>query len=133
MSRYGDMVAVQAAVRAKPKRRRHLEERHEAIPSDTREHSWALHRIGLCCAWLLLLLTQAGLLVAVAHTYLLAVTQSEIPLGFSVFIKSVHPTVAILPVVIIVLWQVIPFEQRLSGAMNIAPRPTSGSRPAAKL
>ena len=99
----------------------------------TRGRSWGLRLIGLCCAWLLLLLTQAGLLVAAAHTYLLATTQLEIPLGFSVFIKSVHPTVAILPVVIIVLWQVIPFEQRLSGAMNIAPRPTSGSRPAAKL
>ena len=133
MSRYGDMVAVQAAVWAKPKRRRHLEERHEEIPSDTREHSWAFHLIGLCCAWLLLLLTQAGLLVAVAHTYLLAATQSEIPLGFSVFIKSVYPTVAILPVVIIVLWPVIPLKQRLSGAMNIAPRPTSGSRSAVKL
>ena len=133
MSRYGDMVAVQAAVRAKPKRRRHLEERHEEISSDTREHSWTLHLIGLCCAWLLLLLTQAGLLVAVAHTYLLAATQSEILLGFSVFIKSVYPTVAILPVVIIVVWPVIPFKQRLSGAMNIAPRPTSGSRSAVKL
>ena len=126
-------MAAQAAVRAKPQRRRHLEERHEKIPSDTRGRSWTLHLIELCCAWLLLLLTQAGLLVAAAHTYLLATTQLEIPLGFSVFIKSVHPTVAILPVVIIVLWQVIPFEQRLSGAMNIAPRPTSGSRPAAKL
>ena len=132
MSRYGDMVAVQAAVWAKPKRRRHLEERHEEIPSDTREHSWAFHLIGLCCAWLLLLLTQAGLLVAAAHTYLMAASQSEIPLGFSVFVKSVHPTVAILPIVIIVLWLVIPFEKRLSGGMKIARRPTSGSRRAAR-
>jgi len=94
----------------------------------TRGRSWGLRLIGLCCAWLLLLLTQTGLLVAAAHTYLMAATQSEIPLGFSVFVKSVHPTVAILPIAIIVLWLVIPFEKRLSGVMNIARRPTSGSR-----
>ena len=98
----------------------------------TRGRSWGLRLIGLCCAWLLLLLTQVGLLVAAAHTYLMAASQSEIPLGFSVFVKSVHPTVAILPIVIIVLWLVIPFEKRLSGVMNIARRPTSGSRRAAR-
>ena len=95
----------------------------------TRGRSWVLRLIGLCCAWLLLLLTQAGLLVAAAHAYLSAATQTETSLGFSVFIKSVHPTVAILPIVIIVLWLVIPFEKGLSGVMNIAPRPTAGRRP----
>jgi len=94
----------------------------------TRGRSWGLRLIGLWCAWLLLLLTQTGLLVAAAHTYLMAASQSEIPLGFSVFVKSVHPTVVILPIVIIVLWLVIPFEKRLSRVMNIARRPTSGSR-----
>jgi len=98
----------------------------------TRGRSWGLRIIGLCCAWLLLLLTQTGLLVAAAHTYLIAATQSEIPLGFSVFVKSVHPTVVILPIVIIVLWLEIPFEKRLSGVMNIARRPTSGSRRGAR-
>ena len=98
----------------------------------TRGRSWAMRLIGLCCAWLILLLTQTGLLVAAAHTYRLAVTQAEIPLGFSVFVKSVHPTVVILPIVIIVLWLVIPFEKRLSGVMNIARRPTSGRRRAAR-
>ena len=98
----------------------------------TRGRSWALRLIGLCCAWLLLLLTQTGLLVAAAHTYLMAATQSEIPLGFSVFVKSVHPTVVILPIVIIVLWLVIPFEKRLSRVVNIARRPTSGRRRSAR-
>ena len=98
----------------------------------TRGRSRGLRLIGLCCAWLLLLLTQAGLLVAASHTYLMAASQSEIPLGFSVFVKSVHPAVAILPIAIIVLWLVIPFEKRLSGVMNIARRPTSGSRRAAR-
>ena len=76
--------------------------------------------------------TEAGLLVAAAHTYLMAASQSEIPLEFSVFVKSVHPTVAILPIAIIVLWLVIPFEKRLSGVMVIALRLTSGSRRAAR-
>ena len=96
----------------------------------TRGRSWGLRLIGLCCAWLFLLLTQTGLLVAAAHTYLMATTQSEIPLAFSVFVKSVHPTVVILPIVIIVLWLVIPFEKSLSGMVNIASRPTSGRKPA---
>ncbi len=98
----------------------------------TRGRSWGLRIIGLCCAWLLLLLTQTGLLVAAAHTYRLAVTQAEIPLGFSVFVKSVHPTVVILPIVIIALWLMIPFGKKLSGVINIAPRPTSGRRRAAR-
>ena len=98
----------------------------------TRGRSWAMRLIGLCCAWLILLLTQTGLLVAAAHTYRLAVTQAEIPLGFSVFVKSVHPTVVILPIVIIALWLMIPFGKRLSGVINIAPRPTSGRRWAAR-
>jgi hypothetical protein len=76
----------------------------------TRGRSWALRLIGLCCAWLLLLLTQAGLLVAAAHAYLLAVTQSEASLWVSVFIKSVHPMVAILPILMIAIWLAIPFE-----------------------
>jgi len=94
----------------------------------TRERSWGLRFIGLCCAWLILLLTQAGLLAAAAYTYLVAASQSEIPLGFSLFVKSVHPIVVILPIVIIVLWLVIPFEKSLSRLVNITPRPTSGSR-----
>ena len=98
----------------------------------TRGRSWGLRLIGLCCAWLLLLLTQTVLLVAAVHTYQTAATQPEIPLGFSVFIKSVHPTVTILPIVIIVLWLVIPFEKSLSGLVNIARRPTSGHRRAAR-
>ena len=98
----------------------------------TRGRSRGLRLIGLCCAWLLLLLTQAGLLVAASHTYLMAASQSETPLGFSVFVKTVHPTVVILPIVIIVLWLVIPFEKGMSGLVNIAPRPTSGRRRAAK-
>ncbi len=92
--------------------------------------SWVSRLIGLCCAWLSLLLTQVGLLVAAAYTYLVAAAQAEIPLGFSMFIKAVHPTVVILPIVIIVLWLVIPFEKSLSGMVNIASRPTSGRKPA---
>jgi len=76
----------------------------------TRGRSWVLRLIGLCCAWLILLLTQAGLLVAAAHAYLLAVTQSEASLWVSVFIKSVHPMVAILPILMIAIWLAIPFE-----------------------
>jgi hypothetical protein len=98
----------------------------------TRGRSWSLRLIGLCCAWLFLLLTQTGWLVAAAHTYLMATTQSEIPLGFSLFVKSVHPIVVILPIVIIVLCLVIPFEKSLSRLVNITPRPTSGSRRGAR-
>lgn len=75
----------------------------------TRGRSWILRLSGLFFAWLFLWLTHTGVLVAAAHTYSLAVTQSEVPVGFYVFINSVHPTVTILPVVIILLWLVIPF------------------------
>ena len=78
-----------------------------------RGRSWRVRFIGLCCAWLILLLTQTGLLVAAAHTYRLAVSQSEIPFGFSLFIKSVHPIITLLPIVIIVLWVAIPFGKRV--------------------
>ena len=94
----------------------------------TRDRTWILRFIGLCCAWLLLLLTQTGILVAAAHTYLLAATRPETSLGFSLFIKSVHPTVAVFPIVIIVMWLVIPFEKSLPGAFVIALRPKSGRR-----
>ncbi len=89
-----------------------------AVIMGTKGKSWALRVTGLSCAWLVLLTTQTVLLVAAAHTYRMAITQSELPLAFSVFIKSVHPTVTILPVVIIVLWLVAPFEKFMSGLMD---------------
>ena len=82
----------------------------EAVILGVRGRSWALRFVGLFCAWVLLLLTQTGLLVMAAHSYRLSVTQSEIHAWASIFIKSVHPTVAILPIVVIVLWLLIPFE-----------------------
>jgi len=98
-----------------------------AIILGTRVRSWAMRLIGLFCAWLILLLTQTGLLVAAAHTYQIALTQSEVPLVFSVFINAVHPIVTIMPIVIIVLWLLIPIENRLSGKMNISRTSTSAS------
>lgn len=64
--------------------------------------------MGLISVWLLLFLSQAGLLVAAAHNYLSATTQSDISGGVAVFIKSVHPTVTILPVLLVVSWLAIP-------------------------
>lgn len=80
----------------------------------TRSRSWTSRLIGLCCAWLLLLITQVVLLVTAAHVYLAASTQLQVPLAFSMFLKSVHPTVAVLPIVIIVLWLALPFEIHMS-------------------
>lgn len=69
-----------------------------------RGRSWALRVMGLCCVWVILMLTQTMVLVAAAHTYQMAATQPEVPLSFSMFIKSVHPTVTVLPISFILMW-----------------------------
>lgn len=82
-----------------------------AVILGKRGNSWPLRFLGLGCVWIFLLITQIVLIVLAAHTYLFAVTQPNIPWGFRAFVNSVHPTVTLLPVAIVVIWIVIPFEK----------------------
>ena len=77
----------------------------------TRGRQWILRLVGLLFTWIALFITHIIVLVVAAHTYQNASIQPEIPLGFSIFINLVHPTVTVLPIVIALIWFVVPFNQ----------------------
>lgn len=81
-----------------------------AVIMGMRGRAWILRLIGLACVWTLLMVMHTGLLVAASRVYPSAASQQEVPLGFSIFLKTVHPVVAVLPIVIIMLWMLIPLE-----------------------
>lgn len=85
-----------------------------AIILGTNKDSWKLRFISLCCVWLFLFFIQTGLLITAAHTYKSAMTEAKITLGFTIFIKSLHFIVTVLPIMLSALWLIAPFQRRQS-------------------
>ena len=83
-----------------------------AVILGTYNRSWKFRLISLACAWLFLLFTQASLLVMGAYSYKLAFSDAKIGWGFSMFVEIVHIIVTILPIIVSVLWLMIPFQSR---------------------
>ncbi len=75
-----------------------------AIILGSRHRSWSLRIMGLVTSWFLLLITHICLLVLAVQTYSLAMAKPDSILPFSIFVKSVHPTITLVPIIITIVW-----------------------------
>lgn len=79
-----------------------------AVILGTRGHLWRVRLLGLGATWILLALMQVWVLVTVAHVYVEVAGQPTVSWGSRMFIKAIHPVVAVAPAAIVVVWILAP-------------------------
>ena len=88
-----------------------------AVVLGTQGRSWTLQGLALAGAWILLFLVQVWVLTGASSAYISIAQQEEASLVVRLFFQALHPTVIILPLVLAVLWLLMPYprqERRLA-------------------